>query len=791
MLGQLSVLDLVALIGIFAIFALIARSILQLYRDPNPGESRLLTWLRTWEFGLPLDGKFSYGTLALVSVLGLFLEMLMIRWISSEIRIFAYLKNFVLIACFLGFGLGSFLAHRRVNLMATLVPLLTLTVACRLRGTPLQELAGLLGATSEVHVWGVPAVPLDVSSIAGLILGVAVTVPLFALVALSFLPFGQLVGFYLERAPDGVKAYSINVVGSLAGIGLYTSLCFLHLPPVVWFAAATVMFVVLLRKTARLRLAVAVAFGICVALVGMEQLGRRTVRWSPYQKIVVSPKVEGGEITRYRLSTNDSWYQHVVNMSPEFVSKHPDLFKDLPLDLNPYNVPYRFYESPPRVLVLGAGMGNDVAAALRNGAGRVVAVEIDPLILELGRQLHFEKPYDSPKVDVVIDDARAYIQHSTEKFDLIVFSLLDSHTTSSHFSNIRIDNYVYTVEAMRAAKKLLGPDGVFIVKFAVNNKPWIAGRLQGIIEAAFGEEPYQLAMEDLGTDVYTSGGRFFIAGSSERIKATLASGFAERVKPYITNGEVAEARLTTDDWPFFYQHAPGLPLNVILVSLILIVVTWWGVKTTAKVASARFDLHFFFLGAGFMLLEAQIVSKMALLFGTTWVVNSIVISGLLSLIVAANFVAKALPRVPHIVPYIGIFVSMTVAFLVPLESLFFPSVIARALAATAVLCLPVFFAGWVFIGSFARVKFSGQALGANLLGALVGGLVESLSFWTGLRALLIIAAVAYLASAIALKMRKDDPTPPTQPEPGEPAVAAMPPQVAHGADSGGPPIAAG
>jgi len=93
-------------------------------------------------------------------------------------------------------------------------------------------------------------------------------------------------------------------------------------------------------------------------------------------------------------------------------------------------------------------MGNDVAAALRNGAGHITAVEIDPLILKLGKQLHFEKPYSSSRVQAVQDDARSYVQNSKERFDLIVFSLLDSHTTNSHFTNIRIDNYVYTLEAL-------------------------------------------------------------------------------------------------------------------------------------------------------------------------------------------------------------------------------------------------------------------------------------------------------------------------------------------------------
>ena len=85
------------------------------------------------------------------------------------------------------------------------------------------------------------------------------------------------------------------------------------------------------------------------------------------------------------------------------------------------------------MLVLGAGMGNDVAAALRHGAERVVAVEIDPLILALGRKLHFEQPYSSPKVEVVTVTLAATCRTAPLSSISITFSLLDSHTTSSSY----------------------------------------------------------------------------------------------------------------------------------------------------------------------------------------------------------------------------------------------------------------------------------------------------------------------------------------------------------------------
>ena len=693
-------------------------------------------------------GGFSYRQLMLVSFLSLFVEMVMIRWVSSEVRIFAYFKNFVLVACFLGFGLGCYLCRRRLQLSAMIAPLLLLTVILKSPLSPLRRtmsaLPQLLGGGVEVHVWGVPAAP---ASWLGMCLAMVVVIPLFAVIATTFIPFGQLVGWYLENAPNGVAAYSVNVLASLAGIAGFTLLCFLYQPPWVWFLVAGIFSPLVFWRYAAGRNALGVAFLASIALLAIPDYSDATTLWSPYQKLVLEPLHDkAGQIDTYSLTTNDAWYQKIVNLSPEFVRSHPAEFSRHPVELNSYNVPYRFYPSPASVLVLGSGMGNDVAAALRNGAGRVVAVEIDPLILKLGRDLHFEHPYQSPRTQVVINDARSYIENSHDQFDLIVFSLLDSHTTASHFSNIRIDNYVYTREALQRARSLLKPDGLFIVKFQVDN-PWIAGRLFGLMQDAFGHDPIQF-QSDIG--YYDTAGRFFVGGSPERL-AQVSSEPA--VAAYLASHPrmpLQAARLTTDDWPYFYQHEAGLPISVILVSLAVMIICGWFLRQTGGERSGG-ELHFLFLGAGFMLLEAQIVSKMALLFGTTWVVNAIVVSGLLFLIVAANFAYGAWPKIPSGAAYAGLFITLAVMLVAPMGKLFFPSWIVRALLATLALCTPVFFAGIIFVSSFARAGFRGNALGANLFGALLGGLLESSSLWFGLRSLTILAAVLYVLSAIFLR----------------------------------------
>lgn len=735
-------LGLVLLAGIHA-------NLFGLWLYQKPGEIGRLPALRRWvarfEFTPETLGGFSYSRLALISMFGLFLELLMIRWISSEITIFAYFKNYVLVACYLGFGLGCYLSRRPINLLALSVPLIALALLCEFPSVDLRnvvtQITAMVGSISEVNYWGVPSLSVTPQSAATALLASSFIVCMFGVIAFVFIPVGQLVGWLLENASDGIFGYTVNVLASLAGIVLFTLLCFKFEPPAVWFSMAGVVAVYFFWKLPTLRWTVLATFFVCVVLTGLPGDENTNLFWSPYQKLTVRPVRQAGELVSWQVSTNNNWYQQILNLSDSFVAGHPAFFRNQPPKWNPYNLPYRFYPDPPSVLVLGSGTGNDVAAALRNGAGEVTAVEIDPLILQLGKQLHFEQPYSSPRVHIVLNDARSYIQNTDQHFDLIVFSLLDSHTTSSYYSTIRIDNYVYTLEALRRTKALLKPGGLMIIKFVVMT-PWIGGRLEALAKAVFGTPP-------LKVEAYTTGGRFLILGSQERIAQAMKDPELAAYVAANSNAPSESAALTTDDWPYFYQHEPGVPASVIFISSMLIVLCCVFLRETGTPLGSL-QWHFFFLGAAFMLLEAQIISRMALLFGTTWLVNSIVISGLMVLIVAANLVVHRWPRVAVTLAYIGIFASILAAYLIPPEAFFLGSFWTKAFASTAVLCMPVFFAGIVFIVSFAREGFRSEALGSNLLGALMGGLLESISMWTGMKSILILVAFFYAVSWIVL-----------------------------------------
>jgi len=726
---------------------------------------RLFEW-----FGrIDLDqlGGFRMLGLALISVVSLYLELLLIRWVSSEIRVFAFFKSLVLIACFLGFGLGCYLTRARIQLAHTLVPLLAMVFLIELPWEPLRQimaaLSDLIGWLSDIHIWAMAHFQGSLW-VRGAASGMAIFIilALFGLLAITFVPLGQLVGWYLEKAPDGVRAYSVNVAASIAGIWLYTMLAFWWTPPPVWMALFGIGLLLYVWPLRAVRVPVtaslAVVLGLMLLGLGKAQwwakdwrgtttelpagmtAGRPEKHWSPYQKLTLIPLLYDEHPVSYLVNTNDSWYQRLVDLSSATVAKYPVLYESTPLAFHQYNLPYRFFPNPPRVLIAGAGAGNDASSAVRNGAGHVVAVEIDPLIVDLGRRLHFEHPYASDRVTVRVDDARAFVQsalRSGERYDLIVFSILDSHTTSSYYTNIRLDNYVYTVEALRGVKQLLAPGGLFVMSFS-GSRPWFAGRLHAVVTEAMGREP--LMLQD--------GMYYFVAGDSTHIARALTADTAlARFVAAHANPAIAPATTSTDDWPYLYQQSRGIPVIVWLLSGGLIAVCILAIRRFKR-STEPFLWHFFFLGAAFMLLEVQIISKTALLFGTTWLVNSIVITALLVFILLANLVVRRVARFPRALAYAGLFATLALAYLVPAESLFFDSRIARALAVALVYCSPVFFAGVVFISSFREIGFRAEAFGANLLGSLVGGLLESASYATGIRALVLFAAVLYAASLL-------------------------------------------
>jgi hypothetical protein len=157
--------------------------------------------------------------------------------------------------------------------------------------------------------------------------------------------------------------------------------------------------------------------------------------------------------------------------------------------------------------------------------------------------------------------------------------------------------------------------------------------------------------------------------------------------------------------------------------------------------------HFFLLGAGFLLLETQMISRLALYFGTTWIVNCVVLTGILLVLVAANFVVARWRPKQLSSYYVLLVVFLFANYLLPWQRLSYRAQTVGILLSVAYL-FPVFFAGIIFTESFRRCAHKSSAFGANIVGAVAGGLAQNASFILGMKALLLLAALFYAAAGV-------------------------------------------
>ncbi|MGA7292861.1 MAG: hypothetical protein WBW53_00055 [Terriglobales bacterium] len=692
--------------------------------------------------------RWSLSSLFLASVLTLFAELSLIRWLATEVRVFAYVKNLALLLCFLGFGLGCALARQRPRWRTAVTALLGLVVIVRMpwRGPQIMEsLSQSLGGGQDIAIWATQ-VRHDTT---GLLLALAVAAILLLLITYVFIPIGQIVSRQIELAPGTLYGYSWNLAGSLVGILAFFGVSWLALPPAVWFTGV-LAGMALLQSNRRDMTRLGIAIVPAVLLLIDPATPHHFNLWTPYQQIEVQDmNFPDGELRSTEVRVNHTGYQLIVNLSPEFLSRHPHLLAEAP-DENPYNLPFRFTSPNPRVLIVGSGTGNDVAAALRHGSRSVDAVEIDPKILDLGRRRHPEHPYDDPRVIAHQTDARAFMKRTTSQYDLILFGLLDSHTQLSDYSNMRIDNFVYTEESFREARALLAPDGVLFVKFEVG-RPFVGQRLAEMLTDTFGKAPVVFN----APSTYSAGASCFAISPSGQVEASLAGDqqlrefVAARRPAFLAMPRVA---VTTDDWPYLYHGGHWIPGIFYLLSTLVILLAALFYLQIPEARNRVPSLFFFSMGAGFLLLETQVVSRLALYFGTTWQVNGIVIAAILSALLLANFViekrqGRPWPRVWSLV---GILVGIGCAYFVPFHRIPGSAAMVGTFAAM-IFAIPVFFAGLLFAAEFRSVDSPAAALGANMLGAVVGGLLENVSLIVGMKALLLVAALLYLLAGAGFR----------------------------------------
>ncbi len=666
--------------------------------------------------------------LVVVSFLSLFHEMVVIRWLAGQCPVFGYYANLPLITAIFGIGLGCILAPRKVSLLPWFGPLLLLFVY--LATTPYFQEVGNLGWSGEelreevklTALW--EQVLFHVSFVFLLLLSGA-----------AFVPLGQEIGrAFHEFRP--LTAYSLNLVGSLLGVWGFALVCWVQTTSFAWFVVVGVCALALGRWRDR---AICAACLACV--LPIVWACDQPVIWSPYQNIKLTdfnlPDTQG----RVRkagtlLSVNHNFFQKMIDFGGPLEREFPDL-KEI----------RAYYEEPYRrgrrnsVLIVGAGTGNDVAAALRCGAERIDAVEIDPVILKIGREMHPERPYADKRVHPWCDDARSFFKKSGEKYDLIVFAILDSHALVSGIGRMRLDNYVYTVEALREAREHLAEGGIVHLAFTLHRR-WVFNRFYGMFREVFGEEFVLQPTGETMAVVFT-GGKGVRAWVDNTPKGWKWLDLAAEEIP----------DLPTDDWPFIYKEDRSFPIEYAQM-LGLLFLAFAGMARLGVRRGAGWDGFMAALGAAFLLLEVRGMASLALLFGSTWIVNAVVITMVLVMALVGNLLASIWARPPSRWIHVLLWGALLLNYAVPATAFLGMGFAEKAILGGGLVAIPLFFAGFLFATAFRETRDVEGALGSNLLGAVAGGLSEYLSMVTGIRALLLLALFFYFAAFMVWERRK-------------------------------------
>jgi SAM-dependent methyltransferase len=639
--------------------------------------------------------------LVLLAFLMLFVELTLIRWLGANVLYLAYFSNIVLLGSFLGIGLGFLRAGRSERPLLPFAPgaLAATAIAARVLDVEVNI------AAENVVFFGISASgprPLVVLPV------------VFAVVTVVLMCIGDGLARAFRQL-DNLDAYSLDIVGSILGSVGFALLAFVHAPPVVWGAIiAAVLLVTIAPRTVP---ATALAVLPLVPLLWVwaaDSIDDDTV-WTPYYKTTVQAAPAGVIALVNGVPT---WYQHAVQDSPIYQTVYERIAA----------------AEPGEVLVIGAGSGNDVAAALARGATRVDAVEIDAHLLDLGRR-HADRPYDDPRVVTHVQDGRAFLEQTDREWDVILFALPDSLTLLTGQSAIRLESFLFTSEAIEAAHAHLRPGGVFAM-YNYYREGWLKDRFAGTVADAFGTDPCVSSMfEDAPLTVITA--------SDDPASLRCPPG-----EQWSRPANVVPA--ATDDRPFPYLRKRTIPQFYLATIALILVASVAAVRLVGgPFTEMRPYLDLFCMGVAFLLLETKHIVQFALLFGTTWLVNALVFVGVLLSVLLAIAVTRRVTIGCPVLLYPALFAALALAWLVPGSALLDLAVVPRFLAAVTLAFLPIFTANLIFARRFKDTADSTAAFGANLLGAMVGGLLEYTSLVLGYRNLVLVVAAVYAVALIS------------------------------------------
>jgi hypothetical protein len=382
--------------------------------------------------------------------------------------------------------------------------------------------------------------------------------------------------------------------------------------------------------------------------------------------------------------------------------------------------------------------------------GPAASIEIDPVIIQVGKERHPNKPYADPRVRVINNDARSFLRQSTDQYDLIVYGLLDSHTLLSHGSSVRLDSFVYTIEGLREARNRLKPEGMVSLSFTILSDA-LARKIFLMLQEIFdGRAPLSLQ--------HSFGDTTFLISNDPHWQppgGLMSAGYEDVTAKYANS--TAAATVSTDDWPFFYMPQRVYPASYLIMIGLILLLSLLLIGNFVGEAPKFSHLSFFFLGAGFMLVETKGVTEAGLTFGNTWQVIGIVFAGILIMAFLGNCLVQWRNVKRPMLSYACLLAALAAGWLAARSGGFASTPVGR-LETAALLSLPMLFSGIVFstVLLLERHRISGL-MAINLMGAIAGGLLEYNSMYFGFQSLYLMAMGCYVLAFLSdwMFIRKD------------------------------------
>lgn len=465
----------------------------------------------------------------------------------------------------------------------------------------------------------------------------------------------------------------------------------------------------------------------------------------------------------------------------------------------------RLLPQSARQLIIGPGGGVDILQAVRMGRTDITAVEINPLIVEVVNQrlaAFSGRPYDLPGVRLVLENGRTFIKRTTETFDLISLTWVDTggSATALAFS----ENYLYTVEAYQEFFAHLAPNGYIAFLRALGKGEvvrtdsmrgiavaWEALARYGIadpsrhmlvtaVDSPFFSRPMCLVLVKqsplLDTDVVRS--REFIdqygfetlwtpeVGVKLRPPPPAFAEYARLVRALVTERDRVKLFRdmpfdmipVTDDNPFYFveRARPGqragvgvLQLQTLLVALVVLIVPFLLVPVIPLLrrrpagewhASDTAALAYFALiGVGFMGVEIELFHVFALLLGSPVITLSVVLAGLLLSSGAGSYLSARLKHAGRL-PLAAVFAALV--------GLLFVFVSARAYLLSTVVAAPMAIRVWatlLIVAPLGILMGMPMALG---MGLVAGSPRLMLWGWSLNGVFSVLASVGAIYSAI-------------------------------------------